>query len=81
MQDQDSLYLPLVVQSGFGPIYRDGDFVQRGSILGLAVDARRVVIAPVSGWIRLSPETDSANGTKVEIRPRSADSAGARPAE
>ncbi len=43
----------LVVHSIYGAIYQDGEFVQRGAVLGLSVDTREVVVAPVSGWVRL----------------------------
>lgn len=43
----------LTVHPRYGAIYREGEFVQRGAILGLALDAKGVVIAPISGWVRL----------------------------
>ena len=39
----------------YGAIYKEGEFVQRGAVLGLSVDSRGVVIAPVSGWIKVAP--------------------------
>ena len=69
MEDQDTPPPALTIDPVFGTIYRDGEFVQRGSVLGLAVDARRVVIAPVSGWVRVEPELDGAQGITVEIHP------------
>ena len=80
MEDQDTLPHLLVVHPEFGTIYRDGEFVQRGSVLGLAVDARKVVIAPVSGWVRLAQVSESVPGIPVEIRPYVVDSAVALPA-
>ena len=49
----------------YGAIYHDGEFVQRGAVLGLSVDCKEVVIAPISGWVRLGArsESNSANGT------------------
>ena len=48
----------------YGAIYHDGEFVQRGAVLGLSVDCTEVVVAPVSGWVRLGSRTDHspANG-------------------
>jgi len=43
----------LEVHPVYGAIYQDGEFVQRGAVLGLSTDTSQVVIAPVSGWIRL----------------------------
>jgi len=80
MVDQGTHPLLLVVHPGFGTIYRDGEFVQRGSVLGLATDARKVVIAPVSGWVRLTPDSDSTHEIHVEIHPYVVDSAGSPPA-
>ncbi len=37
----------------YGAIYQDGEFVQRGAVLGLSIDTTHVVVAPISGWIRL----------------------------
>ena len=63
----------LNVHPVYGAIYKDGEFVQRGAVLGLSVDSREVVIAPVSGWVRLSEEaqvkrtSDLEEGLRVEI--------------
>ncbi|HLK58509.1 MAG TPA: hypothetical protein VKU00_18210 [Chthonomonadaceae bacterium] len=48
----------------YGAIYHDGEFVQRGAVLGLSVDCKDVVVAPVSGWVRLGSrlEMPSNNG-------------------
>ena len=70
MEDQDTSSLTLTIQPEFGTIYRSGEFVQRGSILGMAADARKVVIAPISGWVFVLPEVDGAEGLTVEIHPR-----------
>lgn len=45
----------------YGAIPSDGEFVQKGEILGLSVDATEIVFAPISGWIRLIPSTDSSD--------------------
>ncbi|MCW3101108.1 MAG: hypothetical protein JWL77_6726 [Chthonomonadaceae bacterium] len=37
----------------YGAIYKEGEFVQRGAVLGLSVDSKGVVIAPVSGWVKM----------------------------
>ena len=66
MEDHDLRPIAMTIHSEFGSIYREGEFVQSGSILGLAVDARRVVLAPVSGWVRVAPDP---GGITVEIRP------------
>jgi len=47
--DRDYLELHPV----YGSVPRDGDLVQSGDVLGLSADERDVVIAPVSGRIRL----------------------------
>jgi hypothetical protein len=63
----------LNVHPVYGAIYKDGEFVQRGAVLGLSVDSREVVVAPVSGWVRLSGEAqvkrapDLLEGLRVEI--------------
>jgi hypothetical protein len=67
MEDQDTTQLPLTVHSVYGAIYQDGEFVQRGAVLGLSVDARAVVIAPVSGWVRLLPGSETASGISLKI--------------
>jgi|SwirhisoilCB1_FD_contig_31_20124124_length_448_multi_4_in_0_out_0_1 hypothetical protein len=52
--------LCLDVHPVYGAIYKDGEFVQRGAVLGLSVDSREVVVAPVSGWVRLVPRSTNA---------------------
>src|SRR5262245_55638678 len=42
--------LCLDVHPVYGAIYKDGEFVQRGAVLGLSVDSKAVVVAPISGW-------------------------------
>jgi hypothetical protein len=44
----------------YGAIYKDGEFVQRGAVLGLSVDSKEVVVAPVSGWVRLVTRSTEA---------------------
>ena len=54
LQEQRSVKMELAnltVHSIYGAIYRDGEFVQRGAVIGLSVDTREVVVAPVSGWV------------------------------
>ncbi|HZO87911.1 MAG TPA: hypothetical protein VFB38_06185 [Chthonomonadaceae bacterium] len=56
--------LCLEVHPVYGAIYKDGEFVQRGAVLGLSVDSREVVVAPISGWVRLvtrKPDGAAAN--------------------
>ncbi len=67
MEEQDRSRVALSIHLGFGTIYRDGEFVQRGSVLGLAVDARKVVVAPVSGWVRLPSDPDCGDSIQIEI--------------
>lgn len=59
--------LLLNVHPVYGAIYQDGEFVQRGAVLGLAVDSSAVVTAPISGWVRLLPRKDSAPALSLEI--------------
>lgn len=65
--------LSLDVHPIYGAIYKDGEFVQRGDILGLSVDSKDVVVAPVSGWVRLvayateAPDADAQHRLKIEI--------------
>jgi hypothetical protein len=59
--------MSLSVHPVYGAIYQDGEFVQRGAVLGLSVDARAVVIAPISGWVRVHPNTDVKPTIEVEI--------------
>ncbi len=57
----------------YGAIYKDGEFVQRGAVLGLSVDSKEVVIAPISGWVRIieriaeSNLPDRQDSLRVEI--------------
>lgn len=37
----------------YGAIPRDGETVERGDVLGLSVDEKEVIIAPISGQVRL----------------------------
>lgn len=62
----------LRVHPVYGAIYKDGEFVQRGAILGLSEDMKEVVIAPVSGWVRLvesggAERCEHVRGLRVEI--------------
>ncbi len=61
----------LDVHPVYGAIYKNGEFVQRGAIIGLSVDSHEVIIAPISGWVRIydPPEfpCDGDNGLRVEI--------------
>ncbi|HLJ54611.1 MAG TPA: hypothetical protein VKT77_06185 [Chthonomonadaceae bacterium] len=70
MSEEEQPAIAVSVHPGFGSIYREGEFVQQGSVLGLATDERRVVIAPVSGWIRVPRGLRSPQGIWIEIRPR-----------
>ena len=45
----------------YGAIPSDGDFVRQGEVLGLSADATEVVLAPVSGWVKLEPHTSAAD--------------------
>ena len=68
MEDQDTTTFSLRVHPIYGAIYQDGEFVHCGAVLGLSVDAREVVIAPVSGWVRLQTHGDGCAGIEIEIR-------------
>lgn len=61
----------LDVHPVYGAIYKNGEFVQRGAIIGLSVDSREVIIAPISGWIKIydspQPPCETNNGLRVEI--------------
>ena len=63
----------------YGAIYKEGEFVQRGAVLGLSVDSKGVVIAPVSGWVKIGQPvgySEQANpGLRIEIwqHPRNVD--------
>ena len=63
----------------YGAIYKEGEFVQRGAVLGLSVDSKGVVIAPVSGWVKMGqpaglPEKET-QCLRIEIwqHPRNSD--------
>jgi hypothetical protein len=63
----------------YGAIYKEGEFVQRGAVLGLSVDSKGVVIAPVSGWVKMGqpigvPEQE-VQSLRIEIwqHPRNSD--------
>ena len=58
--------LCLNVHPVYGAIYQDGEFVQRGAVLGLSVDCKEVVIAPISGWVRLGPGTQPVANLTTE---------------
>ena len=58
----------LDVHPVYGAIYQDGEFVQRGAVLGLSVDSKTVVIAPISGWVRLLGEASEPEiSLRIEI--------------
>lgn len=63
----------LTVHPIYGAVYKDGEYVSQGAVLGFSVDTRDVVIAPVSGWIRLIPPPEASSnkspihGLRVEI--------------
>jgi hypothetical protein len=73
MEDQNLSPLSISVHAVYGVIYQDGEFVQRGAVLGLSVDAKNVVIAPISGWVRLLPPSKMRGGIGVEILQQPAD--------
>ena len=55
----------------YGAIYKEGEFVQRGAVLGLSVDSKGVVIAPVSGWVKMGQPVAAPDkeiqGLRIEI--------------
>lgn len=57
----------LCVHPVYGAIYQEGEFVQRGAVVGLTTDSRGVVIAPISGWIRFAGRQGSDLALCVEI--------------
>ncbi len=59
--------LELNVHPIYGAIYQDGEFVQRGAVLGLSVDAREVVVAPISGWVKVLDVEEDSRFVRVEI--------------
>ena len=52
----------------YGAIYKEGEFVQRGAVLGLSVDSREVVTAPGSGWVHLPEDLEASVRTPTGIR-------------
>src|SRR5690242_4194772 len=58
--------LCLTVHPVYGAIYKDGEFVQRGAVLGLSVDQKEVVVAPISGWVRLGAASAPAAGREAD---------------
>jgi hypothetical protein len=50
----------------YGAIPGDGDFVERGDVLGLSVDAKEVVVAPFSGRVRVVA-TPGEPGRRVHV--------------
>jgi hypothetical protein len=64
----------------YGAIPSDGEFVRQGEVLGLSTDATEVVLAPVSGWVKLEPQTSAADPRLVvRIHASRGDSAGLSP--
>ena len=59
--------LTLIVHPIYGAIYQDGEFVQRGAVLGLSVDAREVVVAPISGWVKVMEDENETRFVCVKI--------------
>lgn len=55
----------LSVHPIYGAIYRDGEFVQRGAIVGLNTQANGVVVAPASGWVRVVRTSASGDSSKA----------------
>jgi hypothetical protein len=55
----------------YGAIYQEGEFVQRGAVLGLSVDSKGVVTAPVSGWVKVPKPVGTEDpenfGLRIEI--------------
>ena len=56
----------------YGAIYRSGEFVQRGAVIGMSVDMSTAVTAPASGWVHVVEEvrsgaSGSVRGLMVEI--------------
>ena len=74
MQEDSGNPYSFVVHPRTGSIFEDGEFVQRGVVLGLSLDSRSVVIAPVSGWLRTMPQSADTAGIAIEIRQHAPDS-------
>ena len=64
---KETVSLALKVHPIYGAIYQNGEFVQRGAVLGLSVDAREVVIAPISGWVKVLEDEEETRFVCVEI--------------
>ena len=58
--------IKLRVHSVYGVIYREGEFVQRGAVLGLSTDSQSVVLAPVSGWVKWVENTKREHKHRFE---------------
>ncbi len=52
-----------------GAVYRTGDYVQKGNVLGLSKDRSSVVVALASGWARLV-ESDSFLNVEIWLTPQ-----------
>lgn len=52
----------------YGAIFQTGEFVQRGDIVGLSVNGKVAVKAPVSGWVRLVPEASESSEATATLR-------------
>jgi len=71
----------------YGAVPADGEFVRRGAVIGVSTDAKDIVVAPASGWIRLRREmsnghTRRRHGTlRVEIWDRPFEPAHALPTQ
>ena len=73
MEDKQFSSCSLCIHPAYGSIYRDGEFVQRGCPVGLSIDARAVIVAPISGWVRMLPDVDAKLGIGIEIRQQPTD--------
>ncbi len=51
----------------YGAVFQTGDFVQRGDIVGLSVDGKQAVKAPMSGWVRILPQPDSPESDPIPL--------------
>lgn len=49
----------------YGAIPQDGEFVRRGDVLGLSTDSREVILAPVSGWVRIIRTPEETHGSEA----------------
>lgn len=60
----------LEVHPAYGAIPRDGDEVGRGEVIGLSADSRFVIIAPISGKVKLHQVSEAPTlRLYVEIEP------------